>query len=72
MPDCAPGRQGPTITADEIAVEAMKEKNLDMGDGELRQDITRRFLWTLNRLLGRGIVTKQGWGADARWGLPIS
>jgi len=39
-----------------------------MGDGELRADITRRFLWTLNRMLGRGAVTKQGWGAAARWG----
>ena len=24
----------------------------DLGDGELRMDITRRFLWTLNRMLG--------------------
>jgi len=56
------------ITADEIAVQAMRDKGLDMGDGALRQDITRRFLWTLNRLLGRGAVTKQGWGAAARWG----
>ena len=56
------------ITADEIAVAAMREKGLDMGDRELRQDITRRFLWTLNRMLGRGVVTKQGWGAAARWG----
>ena len=59
------------ITADEIAVAAMREKGLDMGGGELRQDITRRFLWTLNRLLGRGAVTKQGWGAAARWASPI-
>jgi len=55
------------ITADEIAIAAMREKGLDMGDGELRADITRRFLWTLNRMLGRGVVTKQGWGATARW-----
>jgi multidrug resistance efflux pump len=56
------------ITADEIAVQAIRDKGLDMGDGELRQDITRRFLWTLNRMLARGVVTKQGWGAAARWG----
>jgi hypothetical protein len=55
------------ITADAIAVQAIRDKGLDMGDGELRQDITRRFLWTLNRMLGRGIVTKQGWGAAAWW-----
>jgi chromosome segregation ATPase len=61
---------GWAITADEIAVQAMREKGLDMGDGELRADITRRFLWTLNRLLARGEVTKEGWGAAAKWGAP--
>ena len=62
--------EGRVITAHEIAVQAMREKGLDMGDGELRADITRRFLWTLNRMLGRGAVTKEGWGAAARWGVP--
>ncbi|HJS87768.1 MAG TPA: hypothetical protein VJ779_20130 [Acetobacteraceae bacterium] len=62
--------EGRAVTADEIAVQAMREKCLDMGDGELRADITRRFLWTLNRLVGRGAVTKEGWGAAARWGAP--
>jgi hypothetical protein len=50
----------------------MKEKNLDMGDGALRQDITRRFMWTLTRMLKTGGVSKQGWGADARWGGPLN
>jgi hypothetical protein len=59
------------VTADEIAVQAMKEKNLDLGDGALRQDITRRLMWTLTRMLKTGGVTKQGWGADARWGMPL-
>jgi hypothetical protein len=59
--------EGP-ITADAIAAQAMREKGLDMGDGELRADITRRFLWTLNRMLARGVVTKQGRGAAATWG----
>ena len=63
---------GRAITADEIAVQAMREKGLDMGDGELRADTTRRFLWTLNRLLARGAVTKEGWGAAARWGAPAA
>jgi hypothetical protein len=57
---------------DEIAVQAMKEKNLDMGDGALRQDITRRFMWTLTRMLKDGSVTKQGYGAAARWAMPRS
>ena len=62
--------KGQPVTADQIAVVAMREKHLDMGDGELRQDITRRFIWTLNRLMGRKAVVKDGWGADARWRLP--
>jgi len=64
--------RGRAITADEIAVETMREKSLDVGDGELRQDITRRFLWTLNRMLGRAVVTKQGWGAEAKWAVPLT
>jgi hypothetical protein len=47
-------------------------RTLDMGDGALRQDITRRFMWTLTRMLKTGAVTKQGWGADARWGMPLA
>lgn len=61
---------GQPVTADLIAVSAMREKHLDLGDGELRQDITRRILWTLNRLATRKAVMKDGWGADARWTLP--
>lgn len=61
---------GQPVTADAIAVSAMREKRLDLGDGELRQDITRRILWSLNRLMTRKAVTKTGWGADARWQLP--
>jgi hypothetical protein len=61
---------GQPITADTLAVSAMREKGLDLGDGELRQDIARRFLWTLNRMLSRKVVVKEGYGADARWRLP--
>ena len=64
--------KGQPVTADEIALTAMREKNLDMGDGALRQDITRRFMWTLTRMLKNGSVTKQGYGAAARWGIPSS
>jgi hypothetical protein len=62
---------GKPVTADEIAVQAMRDKGLDMGDGALRQDITRRFMWTLTRMLKTGVVVKQGWGADARWAMPM-
>jgi hypothetical protein len=53
---------GAPFTADEITILAMKEKGLEVGDGELRADITRRFLWTLNRMMGRKMVVKQGCG----------
>lgn len=62
--------QGRPITADAITVDAMREKGLDLGDGALRMDIQKRLLWTLNRMLARGAVTKEGFGAEARWGVP--
>jgi transposase IS204/IS1001/IS1096/IS1165 family protein len=43
---------------------------LALGDGELHQDIARRFLWTLNRMLPRKVVRKDGYATDARWSLP--
>jgi len=61
---------GQPVTADVLAVAAMREKGLDMGEGELRRDISRRFFWTLNRMLPRNAVVKEGWGSDARWRLP--
>jgi hypothetical protein len=36
----------------------MREKGRNMGDGELRADIGRRFLWALNRMLLRGACTR--------------
>ncbi len=61
---------GAWITAEDIAVQAMREKALDPADGELRKDFTRRLLWTLNRFVVRGAVAKEGWGTAARWRAP--
>ena len=61
---------GEPITADQLAVAAMREKGLDLGDGELRQDVGRRFLWTLARMLPRKAVVRDGYGAGAGWTLP--
>jgi hypothetical protein len=58
------------LTVDQVAVTAMREKHLGMGDDELRQDINWRFIWTLNRMVTGKAVVKQGWGAEARWTLP--
>jgi hypothetical protein len=62
---------GEPVTADSIALQAMRERSLDLGDGEPRADMARRILWTLNRMLPRGAVCKQGNGAGAEWMLPL-
>jgi exonuclease VII small subunit len=62
--------RGKPVSADEIALTAMREKGLDLGDGELRADMGRRLLWTLNRMRQRGVVVKEGYGTDARWRFP--
>ena len=51
-------------------VQAMREKGLHLRAGELRADMARRILWTLNRMLPRGAVVKRGKGAGAEWTLP--
>ena len=48
------------ITVDMLAVAAMREEGLDLGDGELRQDIGRRFLWALARMLPPKAVVNDG------------
>jgi hypothetical protein len=68
--DCLRQADGRLVTAREMAVTALHQKGLDAGDAELLTDFTKRIAWTLNRMLGRGAVTKQGYGASARWGLP--
>jgi len=40
-------------------------KKIDMGDGELRADMSKRIPWTLNRMYRTGKVSKHGNGALA-------
>lgn len=61
---------GEPVTIEAIAIATLRDKGLDVDDKALRVDFERRFLWTLNRMLLRGAVTKDGYGAGARWGLP--
>ena len=68
--DCLRQADGRLITAREMAVNALHQKGLDAGDGELLADFTKRIAWTLARMCSRGAVTKQGYGASARWGTP--
>jgi hypothetical protein len=68
--DCLRQVDGRLVTAHEMAVTAIHQKGLNAGDAELLAEFTKRLAWTLNRMLGRGAVTKQGYGMSARWGLP--
>lgn len=68
--DCLRDAEGRTVTAHEMGVTALHQKGLNAGDAELLADFTKRISWTLSRMHLRGAVTKQGYGAKARWGLP--
>jgi hypothetical protein len=70
--DCLRQADGRVLTAREMAVTGLHQKGLDAGDAALLADFTKRIAWTLNRMLGRGAVTKQGYGVSARWGVPAT
>ncbi|MBN8874852.1 MAG: hypothetical protein J0H67_18595 [Rhodospirillales bacterium] len=59
--------KGEAISADAMVVEIIRAKRLDMGDGGLRVQISGLILRVLGRMLAKGAVRKDGWGADARW-----
>jgi len=58
---------GQPISADEIAISAIRDKGLDPQDKKLRALFTRRFLWALNRMAKRGEIGKAGDGRNVRW-----
>src|SRR5215213_207345 len=51
---------GQPISADVIAISAIRDKGLDPQDKKLRALFTRRFLWALNRMEKRGELAKVG------------
>jgi hypothetical protein len=53
---------GGLVTARETAARRCIKKGLDAGDGELLANFTKRIAWALAWMLGRGVVTKQGYG----------
>ena len=61
--------EGLAISADEIAIAAMKAKGMPLGDDPLRQQLLRTTLAALKRLIKRGAVEKIGEGVGARWRL---
>lgn len=62
---------GAPITDEDIALTAMRDKLLDSSDTVINEDFTKRLLWTLNRLLLRGAVVKEGWGTATKWTLSV-
>ncbi len=61
--------EGLAISADDIAIAAMKGKDMPLGDDPLRQKLLNSTLYALKRLSKRGSVEKIGEGVGARWKL---
>jgi hypothetical protein len=61
--------EGLAISADDIAIGAMRAKNMPLGDDPLRQKLVSTTLAALKRLSKRGSVEKIGEGVGARWRL---
>jgi hypothetical protein len=65
---CEMIREKGTIKADDVAVQAMRDKGLDPGgDHRTRVDFTKRILVTLHDLTKRGTVVKIGEGKGVLW-----
>jgi hypothetical protein len=57
------------VSAEELASQAMREKEIDPADAKLRSDFIRRFHWAMDRLHRTQIVRRIGKGAGVRWAL---
>jgi hypothetical protein len=65
---CEMIRERGTIKADDVAVQAMRDKGLDPGsDHRTRVDFIKRILVTLHDLMKRGTVVKIGEGKGVLW-----
>jgi hypothetical protein len=62
-------REKGSIRADEVTVQAMRDKGLDPENRKLRADLTRRILVSLHDLTKGGHVQKVGHGRGVRWQL---
>ena len=64
-------REKGTIKADDVAVQAMRDKGLDPGtDHRTRVDFTKRILVTLHDLKKAGSIEKVGEGRGVTWRAP--
>jgi len=61
-------REKGSIRADDVAVQAMRDKRLDPEkDRKLRTDFNRRILVTLHDMVKAGQIEKVGHGRGVRW-----
>lgn len=60
-------RERGSIRADDVTVQAMRDKGLDPENRKLRADFTRRILVSLHDLAKGGHVQKTGHGRGVRW-----
>jgi hypothetical protein len=66
-------REKGTVRADEISVQAMKDKGLDPdNDRKTRTDFNRRILVSLHDLMKANVVEKIGHGRGVVWRLRVS
>jgi hypothetical protein len=64
--------EGLAVSADDIAIAAMKAKGMPLGDDPLRQKLLNSTLYALKRLSKRGSVERIGEGVGSRWKLARS
>jgi hypothetical protein len=62
-------REKGTIKAEDVSVQAMRDKGLDPENRKLRRDFTRRILVSLHDLKKTGVVLKDGHGRGVTWRL---
>jgi hypothetical protein len=62
-------REKGSIRADDVTVQAMRDKGLDPENRKMRADFTRRILVSLHDLAKGGHVQKAGHGRGVRWQL---
>lgn len=62
-------RERGTIRAEDVTIQAMRDKGLDPENRKLRRDFTRRILVSLHDLRKAEIVAKNGHGRGVTWAL---
>jgi hypothetical protein len=58
---------GEPVSAEQIAVKALRDKALDPDNARLRSEFIRRVLWSLSRMEKVGKVQRIGKGVRCRW-----